>query len=153
MSKVSRLSLMYTPAFNRWSYWVPKTSEPWKTWNWIMVFERLEKSNEKHQCVIVKTNKQFWEQQKQMLQPATEMQQGWSRAGWRWAVWGGLLPLSLSLSLSSFLYCSKLCSVCLDEILYERLQQTGKNWLEYFEILSYGLKLFTLCSPIFNVST
>lgn len=39
-----------------------------------MAFERLEKLNEKHQCVIVKTNKQCWEQQKQMFQPATEMQ-------------------------------------------------------------------------------
>lgn len=40
-----------------------------------MGFERLEKLNEKHQCVIVKTNKQFLEQRKQMFQPATEMQQ------------------------------------------------------------------------------
>lgn len=44
-----------------------KDSEPGRTWNWIMTFERFEKWNEKHQGVIVKTNKQFLEQQKQMF--------------------------------------------------------------------------------------
>lgn len=40
-----------------------------------ITFKRFEKWNEKHQGVIVKTNKQFLEQQKQMFQPATVMQQ------------------------------------------------------------------------------
>lgn len=59
-----------------------------------MAFERLQKSNEKHQCVIVKTNKQFFgKQQKQMLQAATEKAAGQSSAGWRWDARGDLLLL------------------------------------------------------------
>ncbi len=33
----------HAPAFNRWLYWVSKNSEPWRTWNWIMTFERFKK--------------------------------------------------------------------------------------------------------------
>lgn len=86
-------SLMYTPAFNRWLYWVSKNSEPWKTWNWIMAFERLEKLNEKHQCVIVKTNKQFFGAAETDVPASHRNAAGRSRTGWRWAVRGGLLLL------------------------------------------------------------
>lgn len=73
-----------------------------------MAFERLQKSNEKHQCVIVKTNKLFffWEQQKQMFQAATEKAAGQSSAGWRWVARGGLLllPVGACLLLMSWKY-------------------------------------------------
>lgn len=47
-----------------------------------MTFQRFKKWNEKHQGLIVKKNKQFLAQQKQMFQPATEMQRdGASQTG------------------------------------------------------------------------
>lgn len=67
-------SATYTPAFNRCvilSFW--KFSSR-RTRNWLMTFERFEKWNEKHRAVIAKTNKHFLKQQKQMFQPATDLQ-------------------------------------------------------------------------------